>query len=106
MPISNPPVGGPQVISGSYTGDGGNDRQITTGFKCGCVIIIRQDQAFLWVSNSVAMSYKQQGVSAAAVYTTNEDTVLLHATDGFIVDDGIDSVNVSAKIYHYWAISN
>lgn len=83
------------VAFGTYTGNGVDDRQITVGFKCSMVIAGQSSGAYLVLAKAV--------VSVNLGVTGAKTDLLLHATDGFVVDD--TSMNVNAGAYHYWAIS-
>ena len=98
---SAPAGGGPTIATGTYTGDGTTDRQITTGFKCSLVNIFDitgAEELILIIPNS-------------AIYVTAEandgtTNLALHATDGFRV--GITNQafgNNNGDTHYYWAIS-
>ena len=88
------------IQSGSYTGNGANDRQITTGFQCRLVICQYSDDATLKTYFCMSAA---QGLNISFTNTVGRDTdLLLHATDGFIVDAGF---NVAAATYNYIAFS-
>lgn len=95
MDISNPSAAAENVATGSYTGNDTDDRQITVGFKCSLVILYD-------VTTSSKSRICYPGVTFDKIDTQKTDC-LLHASDGFIVDH-LD-VNVSARNYNYWAIS-
>jgi len=93
------PMAGKQTIAGTYTGDGSNDRQITTGFKCGMVILFDSETGmeYTWI---VLPTYTlQRGNTGTGAITTD---ALLHASDGFVVDNAL--ANRSTEVYQYWAI--
>ena len=86
---------GKTIATGSYTGDGTDDRQITVGFKCSMLIA--------WAAaNSSFIVYPNQ---ACIIGNGNDASaqVQLHATDGIVVDAII--ANVNEAVYYYWAIS-
>jgi len=94
MPIYNP--SGKRIVTGSYVGDNGDDRQIVTGFKCSAVIIFSGGVSAILVPGIAIM------ISNGAERTGG---TALHATDGFVVYQTADSLNQGAVTYHYWAIS-
>jgi hypothetical protein len=81
---------------GSYTGDGNDARQITTGFECSLVII--------W-DNTNSKAFM---VCPGGAFWMNDGTAMtvtsLHASDGFTVDETADSNNTNAQLYYIWAI--
>ena len=93
-----------KFASGTYTGNDGADRQITTGFVCKLVIIFNNtdnefavtwatDRAFAWDENTVASDA-----------TPN---FRLHATNGFIVDFTAGTpgdTNDAGDTYYWWAV--
>lgn len=85
-----------QRAVGSYTGDGTNNRQITTGFQCALVIVY----------DTTASDYPQ---IAMTNITFEPDSglpgvdFLIHATDGFVVDNA--DCNYNAHNYEYFALS-
>lgn len=87
----------PSIATGSYVGNDGAARQITTGFKCSCVIILHLTSAD-W--NSLLIPSAAVTINGVALAVT-----ALHATDGFVVDAVADNTNHSANTYYYWAIS-
>jgi len=98
MPISNPGAA-KTIVSGSFTGDGTNNRQITTGFQCSMAVIMGPLAANRGIMIPNAGSSLDDGVPFASGSQ-------LHATDGFIVSAaGPDLLNVTSDTYYYWAIS-
>ena len=97
---------GAKVASGTYTGNNGANRQITTGFKCSlviCMSITLTPNACWIVIPSIGAEID---TGNSSFYTAQMNRVLLHATDGFIVDDAdTDSANYNTEVYFYWAIS-
>lgn len=97
----NKPAGGATVATGTYSGNGADDRQITTGFKCSLVLLFWEDYKRMW------MVYTTGGFRAyfAATSTLTKDPtdLTLHASDGFVVDAA--SANSDATAYSWWAIS-
>jgi len=93
-------VGGIQIVSSTYTGADGDDRQITTGFACKLVIVYTTaGDDWLWVCCSQTASYKLSGTPA---FTAGATDVLLHATDGFVVDQ--ENANHNGETYRYCAL--
>ncbi len=107
MPIDNPapPVSG-QIATGNYTGNGNDNRQIATGFKCSLAYVQRRGAAIAWTAiPNTGLEHKSASPYHIG-YTVIEDRVLLHATDGFIVDNGTaGSANDNGITFDYWAIS-
>lgn len=93
--------GGATVASGTYTGDGNNNRQITVGFICTLVVIIpeaTQSGRSGWIVIRTAAN----NLSITTDPSLDTDTNL-HAADGFVVDANFANVNLA--VYNYWAIS-
>lgn len=94
--------------SGSYSGNNGASRQITTGFACKFVIIIAHgvsgSASIQWtlVSSTAANNgdLADTAISDAQFGATSD--ARLHASDGFIVDPN-DSSNTSGNTYYYAA---
>lgn len=99
MPINNPPT--PPSIRklaiDSFAGDNGNNRQITTGFKCSMVVVIRSDGG----KTALMIQSVEIDLENATLYTGG---TAIHATDGFIVSQTTDLINGSGLTYRYWAI--
>lgn len=95
---------GAGFASGTYTGDGTSDRQITTGFLCKAVFIQRQ-VAGAGVSFFVLLNV--EGDSSLKIEDTDQvDDVAkpyLHASDGFIVSFDADGANYDGGTYKYVA---
>lgn len=92
---------GKSITTGTYTGDGGSDRQITTGFQCSMVILWNQTDAV--AADTYIITFVSI-FSFAGVSHTNDIT--LHATDGFTVGQtAADPTNENGDVYRYWAIS-
>ena len=89
------------IATGSYTGDGTDSRQITTGFKCSMV--------FLTSLSIVNGRYRQWVAIPNAGHMEGGDTddtfygLTLHATNGFQVNSSY--ANQDTIVYYYWAIS-
>jgi len=102
MPITNPAGAGKLIKIGQYTSDDAVDRQITTGFKCSCVLLIGFDAV---ATPTFAVIMPNQAVRDTGGDITTG--VILHATDGFRV--GVTDHNYfnrgSTNVQHYWAIS-
>ena len=86
-----------EIATGSYTGDGTDDRQITVGFKCSAVIVLNADHYYsnhIFIPNfCIRIDTAEQRANSA-----------LHATDGFVVY-AAEYTNENLKVYYYWAIS-
>lgn len=96
----NKPAGGATVATGTYSGNGADDRQITTGFKCSLVILYNVTQHTASHS-TMLIPTNPFGFDGADRLAGCE----LHATDGFTVDKAADYGNVNTDTYYYWAIS-
>jgi len=90
----------PTLISSTYVGNAGANRQITTGFKCS-LVIVTDSIAYLLISQRADGNTRLHITPAIAF---NQGDVLLHATDGFVVDG--NPANANAVTYTYWAISD
>ena len=86
-----------QIAASSYTGNGGNDRQITVGFACKLVIVSSVNYG-LFVT--LTDSYDIQILLNDTTGTSTD--LLLHATDGFVVDAA--TCNVNTIVYYYVAL--
>jgi len=86
--------GGVTVAAGTYTGNGNNDRNITTGFVCGAVIIVTSGQDGY---SGVILS------DLALTFNGNDDGSYLNPTDGFNIYAA--RFNFNAVTYKYCAIS-
>jgi len=95
MPISNPSVSR-NLVTGSYTGNDADDRQIPVGFHCSCVMIWERAarSAILFPSVNVKLS--------TGAELTGGST--LHGSDGFIVFKTTDDLNWNTDTYYYWAM--
>ena len=91
-------VTGITISSSSYEGNDGNDRQIATGFKCSLVAVAGTNARY-WICFKTSGSIRFRDTPAIVIDSTD---VLLHATDGFVVD-AADS-NASGVTYTYLAI--
>ena len=93
-----------KTATGGYTGNGADDRQITTGFKCSCVIIQNTDKA-----NSRAVIIPNMALIDGSATDNKEETAkhYFHATDGFVVSCTWSDVdlNFNGSEYYFWAIS-
>jgi hypothetical protein len=105
---------GPTIVSGSYTGNGGNGRQITIGFKCSHVIIMGGPGGIVadWSlipSYTVYHEGYQTATGIQAMTYNDTSNTYLHASDGFVVSNNkagaIVGSNYSSGVYYYWAIS-
>jgi len=85
------------IITGSYSGDDADDRQITTGMKCTRVCITQDGNAGNWV---MIPGDARSGWTGALLAGGSE----LHATDGFTVYQTTDAINAVGQTYRYWAI--
>jgi len=94
--ISNPSIG-LATQQGTYTGDGTDDRQILTGFRCGSVVVVRGAGNQAWLSCTTAANHGLKLHTVPTIEVTATD-VLLHAVDGFIVDEA--SANDTGVTYY------
>lgn len=85
------------IATGSYTGNDGDDRQVTTGFKCSLVFIcVAAAEKMAIMFPNISLDFKE-----GAAWTSSG----LHATDGFSVYHTADGLNTTGITYYYWAIS-
>jgi hypothetical protein len=88
----------PKMLSSSYVGDDTDNRQITTGFPCRLVIVHLATGGAMWICiKDDSCIYLPNG---AAI--NNRADVILHASDGFIVDH-VDA-NHTGVTFKYVAI--
>ncbi|GAI43060.1 unnamed protein product [marine sediment metagenome] len=93
------PTAGKSIATGSYTGNGDVGRQITTGFKCSCVIIAN-------TTDANQSGYIVPGGSVSQFSSPEEADGALHASDGFTVGHTAGRhLNLGGNSYRYWAIS-
>lgn len=91
------------IATGSYTGNGVADRQITVGFQCKAVFILTQatfNVDFFPVLNATGADTLDIGD------TDHVDDVVkpyLHATDGFVLGATTNEANQDTWIYKYIA---
>ena len=97
------------VISGSYTGNDADARNITVGMKCTMVIIgYTGIQWVLIPSNTTVHPYNE--TSAAKAHINDVANCSIHGTDGFVVSKTNATTNVtsgsngSGATYYYWCI--
>ncbi|GAJ15337.1 unnamed protein product, partial [marine sediment metagenome] len=83
------------IATGSYAGDNTDDRHISVGFKCSLVIVL-----YTWDFCAVMVPGKISSFNS--VLTGGTD---FHDTDGFIVYQTADIMNLQGATYYYWAIS-
>jgi hypothetical protein len=101
MPLNNP-TSGLTITTGTYTGDGTNDRQITVGFVPSMVLLLNYtDGSYRWCTWSTASGISWNNANQINPAATD---CKLHSTDGFEVDNA--NANANTKVYHYWAISS
>lgn len=92
----------PDLAVGEYTGDGTTGRQITTGFICKGVILVRRHDTTPTTYISMAPDNTYDCISL-----TNPDSVgasgvpYMHASDGFVVSGS--STNANSQVYLYIA---
>jgi len=96
--IANLLAGGATIATGSYTGNDADDRQITVGFKCSMVIVSGFTSHF-WIVYGASGTIHQINDTT----TLNKTDVLLHGTDGFVVDR--INANFVDNTHYYFAIS-
>ncbi len=92
--------GGATIATGTYTGNDGNNRQITTGFKCSLVILYSP-----WSTKVLAVMMPDGGAEVATAVFGMTGGSGLHATDGFVVYHTTDFINEDTIVTPYWAIS-
>jgi hypothetical protein len=90
---------GKQVATGTYTGDGTNNRDIPVGFTPSLVILFGAATGnILWIcwsgTNSVSIT---TAVNAPG-------TGMFLTSTGFQVDGGANTANENTKAYTWWAI--
>ncbi len=95
--LNNPSKPPKEIVTGSFAGDDGDNRQITTGFKCS-LVIATADGAF----GSILIPNQANRIADNIVLTGGTQ---LHATDGFSVYQTGDNMNAAGKTYYWWAIS-
>jgi len=87
-------------VTGNYTGNNGNDRQITTGFVPNFVIIIGPNGLGSCLMLSTVALVLLAGGGFDIISTT---AVGMHASDGFVVDNTNLYLNATGETYYYWA---
>ncbi len=95
------------IVTGTYTGNNGDTRQIATGMKCSMVIIIgtaaQAGNQWTLIPNACVSH------NTTPRHDNDVDRTHLHATDGFVVDKdgpiGVIASNDDTVVYYYWAIS-
>ena len=95
--------GGASFATGSYTGDEGAPRQITTGFACKLVVICKVGTLGIWywlVMNASGADSLQVGDTDQV---DDQATPYLHATDGFVVTGTDPGANQGSVNYKYVA---
>lgn len=83
----------------SYVGDDSDNRQIATGFACK-LVVLTYPGAQTWICLNT--SYSTKLIDTGPIIDTDATDLVLHATDGFIVDK-LDA-NGSGVTYYYFAI--
>ncbi|MBA7541973.1 hypothetical protein ES705_34289 [subsurface metagenome] len=105
MPLNNPPAAGPRVVVSSYTGDDAASRQISTGFPCAAVILMKDN-----IHQITMVKGGQVAHGGATTYHGAPPGTAIHATDGFTVSTSNIAVwttqdtNTSPNVYYYVAI--
>lgn len=93
------------IKTGSYTGNGADARQITTGFECVYVIIMGETASYTqvtWVVASAGNLCWRPGTDPVNGASNAEP--YLHASDGFVVGDEAQvEANTNTKSYYYIA---
>uniref|UniRef100_A0A6M3LDA0 Tail protein n=1 Tax=viral metagenome TaxID=1070528 RepID=A0A6M3LDA0_9ZZZZ len=92
-------VTGISIASSTYNGNNTNDRQIATGFKCSLVLIYDSGGGYAWITFSTSTTIRLATGGPIIAYTAD---ALLHATDGFLVDQS--AANATGLTYTYVAI--
>ncbi|MBA7673053.1 hypothetical protein ES703_81241 [subsurface metagenome] len=95
---------GATIVTGSYTGDNADNRQITIGFKPTLIFLYRPAATKSWwfIFTSMQTIKHSLAVDGYVVWSTMNDLVI-HASDGFVVDK--NWANNIGVTYYYWAIS-
>lgn len=87
-----------RMLAGTYSGNDGAARQITTGFACSYVFIVSNDGTIYHVhSASQAIRLASGGVQEI------KTAVKLHASNGFVVGALAGEANTSGATYTYFA---
>ncbi len=93
-----------QIAVGTYSGNNGDDRQITVGFACKIVIITCNATGKTWILISQTEANNAYHTEASPYHQVCAGTNL-HATDGFVVSTTTDVANNTGNTYYYWAQS-
>ena len=97
MEVKNPkPSEKRRIASGNYAGDNGDNRQITTGFKCAFVIV--------WEAGPNTAIMITDASFEIEDTTAHSAGSALHATDGFVVSTATDVLNATGRTYYYFAL--
>ena len=99
MPVKVFPIAQTMPVTGTYTGDGTDDRHIPIGFQCSCVILWDLT-AELAVRTLIIIGTQTFDLGAGE----SSVDALLHATDGFVVHGSAKNGNVNSEEYYYWAM--
>ncbi len=95
-------AGGASIASGTYSGNQGDDRQITTGFVCKIVILWdRLLYTWICISTTGSIRIKETNQIADLVIIPSADLVL-HASNGFVVDGSF--ANQTGDTYDWVAL--
>jgi len=102
MPIDNPRpdvAAGAPSASGSYTGNGADNRQIVCGFIPKFVILYDATHEKRWtlIGNNAALVH-----DTGTAHNTVRTDITLHAADGFEVDAA--NANLNGNVYYWVAI--
>ena len=101
---ANPVWAAIKIATGTYTGDGGANRQITTGFACKVVMVQQRSGSYpyVWIRLTEDTDYSaifiRTGSNSMSVTTPRR-----HATDGFIVGSSQYEPNGDGTVYSYIA---
>lgn len=93
---------GKSIATGEYTGNGADDRQITVGFKCSLAIV--QSATHAWIAMQTPTITTVKLVESGPEIIISGIDCLLHASDGFVVDNL--HANTNAITYYYIAIED
>ena len=92
---------GTTIVTGNYTGNNTNGRQITLGFVPTLVIVMKNTSIF---SRAIMIPGKTIGDHISGDNLDWTAFNYIHATDGFVVENTNSDLNTNAVTYYYWAI--
>lgn len=98
MSSINNPATAKLIATGTFTGDGTDNRQITVGFRPSLVIFT----GAVATSFGILMPNAPMRLQGQLFFTGGTD---IHAIDGFVVFDTVDDTNRNLQVFYFWAIS-